>query len=474
MTKKNKNVQQNAFQNSKGVNLNKSLPKVLMDIFKQGDIFTKLSFLIMGFSNIVRGQFIKGCIFLLSQISFIYFMFMNKGGLFMLKGLTTLGEIDAVEPTGFQPRIPGDDSRKFLLFGIITVLVCLLFILLWSESIKSGYIAEMATKNGKKPNTFFEDIKDHFDTKIHRTFLLIPLMGIFVMTIIPILDMICMAFTNFDKNHNGENERFTWTGLATFGKVLNMGNGSKYSYTFWHVLGWTIIWAIVATFSCYIGGIIIAMIINRKSIKFKTLWRTLFIMSAATPQFVTLLLMRSFLQDRGLLNGILVKLGLFSSFDTAPGWLSDPMLAKIMVLVVNLWIGIPFTIMITTGILQNIPEELYEAAKMDGANTKTIFFKITLPYMIFVTTPYLIQTFIGNINNFNVIYLLTAGKPTNMNYDNAGHTDLLVTWLYKLSLDYKEYNVASAIGILVFVITATFSLLVYRKSGSYNNEEEFQ
>ena len=84
----------------------------------------------------------------------------------MLKGLTTLGEIDAIEPTGFQPRIPGDDSRKFLLFGIITVLVCLLFILIWSESIKSGYIAEMATKNGKKPNTFSEDIKDYFDTKI--------------------------------------------------------------------------------------------------------------------------------------------------------------------------------------------------------------------------------------------------------------------------------------------------------------------
>lgn len=474
MTKKKKSVQQQAFDNKKSVNLNKSLPKVLVDIFKQGDIFTKLSFLIMGFSNIVRGQIIKGLVFLAAQISFIYYMLMNKGGLFRLKGLTTLGELDSVEPTGFQPRIPGDDSREFLLFGIIAIILCLLFILVWGESIKAGYIAQLATQSGKKPNTFIHDIKDYFDSKIHRTFLVIPLIGIFIMTIIPIIDMICMAFTNYDKNHNGENERFTWTGLSTFNKVLNMGNGSKYAYTFWHVLGWTLIWAVIATFSCYVCGIIIAMVINRKSIKFKTLWRTLFIMSAATPQFVTLLLMRSFLQDNGLLNGLLKKLGWIESLDTAPGWLSDPFLAKVMVLVVNLWIGIPFTIMITTGILQNIPEELYEAAKMDGASTWTIFFKITMPYMIFVTTPYLIQTFIGNINNFNVIYLLTAGKPTNMNYDNAGHTDLLVTWLYKLSLDFKEYNVASAIGILVFIITATFSLLVYRKSGSYNNEEEFQ
>ena len=124
--------------------------------------------------------------------------------------------------------------------------------------------------------------------------------------------------------------------------------------------------------------------------------------------------------------------------------------------------------------LQNIPAELYEAAKVDGANTKTIFTKITMPYMLFVTTPYLIQTFVGNINNFNVIYLLTGGDPTTMDYQYAGKTDLLITWLYKLSMSFKEYNVASVIGILVFAICATLSLVVFRNTGAYNNEEEFQ
>ena len=470
MTKKEKKLKNMDSTKSK-VNLNKSLPRVLVDIFKQGDIFTKLSFLIMGFSNIVRGQVIKGCIFLVSQISFIYFMFMNGGGLFRLKGLTTLGEIETKMPTGFEAIQLGDDSRRFLLFGIATLVLCFLFILLWGESIKSGYIAECAANKGVKPNGFIDDVKEYFNSKLHKTMLFLPIAGITVMTIIPIIFMICMAFTNFDSKHNGVYKLFTWTGFEAFGRVLNMNSGDKYAYTFWHLLLWTVIWAFFATFTCYIGGILVSLLINRKGVKFKTLWRTLFIMSAATPQFVTLLLMRSFLEDNGLLNGILKSLGIISH-DIS--WLSDPLLAKVMVILVNFWIGVPFTIMITTGILENIPADLYEAARIDGANNVTIFFKITIPYMIFVTTPYLIQTFIGNINNFNVIYLLTAGKPSNINYDKAGHTDLLITWLYQLSINFKEYNIASVVGILVFIISATLSLLVYRKSGSYNNEEEFQ
>ena len=142
-------------------------------------------------------------------------------------------------------------------------------------------------------------------------------------------------------------------------------------------------------------------------------------------------------------------------------------------IIINLWVGIPFTLLQVTGILQNIPKELYEAAKVDGASSVVIFFKITLPYMLFVTTPYLIMTFTGNINNFNVIYLLSGGDPTPVGY-TAGKTDLLVTWLYKLTVDQQYYNLASVIGILTFVVMMVVSLITYRRSGSYNNEEAFQ
>ena len=155
-------------------------------------------------------------------------------------------------------------------------------------------------------------------------------------------------------------------------------------------------------------------------------------------------------------------------------WFTDPTLAKIIIIVVNFWIGVPFTMLSTTGILQNIPGELYEAAKIDGANAITIFFKITLPYMIFVMTPNLITSFTGNINNFNVIYLLSGGGPSTADYYYAGKTDLLVTWLYKLTIDRKDYNLGAVIGILTFIVLATVSLATYRNTASYKDEGAFQ
>ena len=140
---------------------------------------------------------------------------------------------------------------------------------------------------------------------------------------------------------------------------------------------------------------------------------------------------------------------------------------------IRLWVGIPYTIMQVTGILQNIPADQYEAAKIDGANWWQIFTKITMPYIIFVLTPYLITTFTGNVNNFNVIYLLSGGNPVPVG-DSAGKTDLLITWLYKLTVDKNDYNLGAVIGIMTFIVLAVVSLITYRNSGSYKNEEAFR
>jgi arabinogalactan oligomer/maltooligosaccharide transport system permease protein len=130
--------------------------------------------------------------------------------------------------------------------------------------------------------------------------------------------------------------------------------------------------------------------------------------------------------------------------------------------------------LMTSGILMNIPKDLYEAATVDGANRSTIFFKITLPYIIFVTTPYLISSFIGNITSFNIIYLLTGGGPAVSGGYIAGQTDLLVTWLYKLTVEQNNYNLGSVIGIITFILTATGTLITYRRSKTYKEEEAFQ
>ena len=127
----------------------------------------------------------------------------------------------------------------------------------------------------------------------------------------------------------------------------------------------------------------------------------------------------------------------------------------------------------------NIPTDYYEAAKIDGASAPQIFFKITLPYMMHVTAPYLITQFVGNINNFNVIWLLTGGGPVDNVYYGGGSqaqsTDLLVTWLYRLTTDKNpQYNVASVIGIVIFVICAAMSLIAYNRSSAVKREGEFQ
>jgi arabinogalactan oligomer/maltooligosaccharide transport system permease protein len=176
------------------------------------------------------------------------------------------------------------------------------------------------------------------------------------------------------------------------------------------------------------------------------------------------------LQRDGAINRLLESWGWISG--PLP-WLSNATWARVTVIVINLWIGIPYTIMQITGILQNVPTELYEAAEIDGANWWQRFCNVTMPYIFFVLTPYLITTFTSNVNNFNVIYLLTGGEPTPVGA-SAGKTDLLITWLYKLTVDKNNYNLGAVIGIMTFIVLAVVSLLTYRNSGSYKNEEGFR
>ena len=435
---------------------------------------TKLSFLIMGFGNLMHKQIVKGLGFLAIEVGFIVFMAMS--GVQNLINLFTLGTVethDEVVPGKILPvRVFGDNSMLFLLFGVLTVMVIIAFVFVWRANIKSARHVQKLEMQGKKIPSMVDDIKLYLDERFHITLLTIPIIGILTFTILPLIYMICVAFTNYDKDHQVPGNLFHWVGFANFGNVL-IGD-ERMSTTFFGVLGWTIVWAFFATFTNYFAGIIVALIINQKEVKFKKLWRSILVLTIAMPQFISLLVMRCFFSNYGVVNRTLINLGILDGIDSAIPFFEDPTLAKITVIFVNMWVGIPHTMLMSSGILMNIPQDLYEAATVDGANKVQMFFKITLPQIIFTTTPYLIQTFIGNINNFNLIYLLTGGGPVSSKYYAAGRTDLLVTWLYKLTADNRDYNLASTIGILIFIISATFSLLTYRNTKSYKEEDAFQ
>lgn len=437
----------------------------------QGDIWAKLSVLIMGIANLRRKQIVKGLLFLLSEVSFIWYMI--SYGAESISHLSTLGTQTQGwafdEAKGIDVLVEGDNSMLLLLYGLVSVFIIVLFVLIWRANLKSALEVQELERRGEKIPGIADDIRTAFDSKLHRTLLALPVAGIVAFTVLPLVYMILVAFTNYDNAHQPPGNLFTWIGLGNFKTIL--GSGGIISKTFWPVLGWTIVWAIFATVLNYIGGILLALLINRKGVKFKPFWRTMFVMSIAVPSFVTLLTMKTMLQPDGAINVLLKSWGWIE--ESIP-FLSNATAARITIIVVNLWIGVPYTMLITSGILMNIPADLYEAARVDGANARVMFFKITMPYVLFVTTPYLITQFIGNINNFNVIYLLSGGGPSTLDYYQAGKTDLLVTWLYKLTVGSKDYSYASAIGIIVFIISVVFSLVTYRRTSAYNNEEAFQ
>ena len=446
-------------------------PYSLTSALKNGGPLVWASCLMMGLGNIAAGQFVMGLLFLAIEIGVIAFLVIPNGGFYWISMLPSLGwrEQEKVfnEETFVYEYIPGDQSQLILLYGVASLCIIALFVVMWRASVRSGYKALSVKKAGKHVPTFVDSVKSLFDENVHKLLMFLPTACLAIFTILPLFYMMSMAFTNYSKE--GDHlVLFDWVGLKNFLAIFD--SSSVIGKQFGSVLLWTLIWAFFATFLNFIFGTIVAIIINRPTIKCKGLFRGCLSMTIAVPQFVSLMVIRSMMQPEGIINRMLLSAGWIS--ERLP-FLTDATWARVLVIIVNLWVGIPYTIMSVTGILQNIPAEQYEAARIDGANPVQQFINITMPYMLFVMTPTLITTFTGNINNFNVIYLLTRGEPMYVG-NSAGETDLLVTWLYKLSVDQQKYNLAAVIGIFTFVVLSVVSLITYRSSGSYKDEEGFK
>lgn len=449
----------------------KTNQNVLISAAAKGSIWTRLSFLVMGAGCVRYKQYARGLIYFLTEIGFFYF-FRNFALQYLSKfntlGTETQKKVWNEELQIFQ-RFPGDNSMLILLYSVLSLAVVIVFIYIWYANIRDAWNAQWNLEQGRKIDSFRDDLRSLTHERFHITLLSMPMLTLVLFTLLPIIFMILIAFTNFDSDHQPPGNLFTWVGMTNVTDIF-LGNEIK-TNTFFGVLGWTIIWAILATFTNYILGMLLAVAINSKLVKLKQVWRTCFIIAIAIPQFVSLLLISRALEPAGAVNVLLQKIGLI---DSPLPFLLDPTLARIVVVVVNMWIGIPYTMMTFSGVLMNIPAELYESAEIDGAGPIKKFTSITLPYMIFVTAPATITTFVTNFNNFNVIYLLTGGGPFSLDYYQAGKTDLLVTWLYKLTVNRNDYSLASTIGIFIFILVSTCSLIVYNRTGAVQKEDQFQ
>ena len=457
--------------------------------FAEGDAFVKLSLLVMGAGYFRRRQIIKGIIMTVFQIVIIYFAFT-----FAAHYISNLGTLGTVEfATVFNPDTMKneindfDDSFLILLYGTISIIVLLGSLLIYLRNISNVRALEIRARQGKHIPTFIEDIKSARDERFHITLLSLPCAGIVLFTIIPLIILILVAFTNYDQQHMPPASLFTWVGLDNFRTLLTIDASSPFGYAFGIVLSWTLIWAFAATFSNFILGIMLASFINNAKTRLKRVWRTLFIVSIAVPQFVTLLLVRNFFARTGIANTIaadlgitefLINIGMVSAHLDHIPFLTDPTWARVMIILINIWIGVPFTMLIATGILMNIPKDLYESARIDGASPFKQFIYITMPYILFVTAPFLVTQVVHNINNFNVIYLLTQDVYRTMDQAlanvNAREVDLLVTWLYRLTQEQYDFKMASVIGIMVFIVSAVFTLVAFNLVIGRNREDKFQ
>ena len=456
--------------------------------FAQGDIWVKLSALVCGASCIARKQYVKGILLTLLEAALI-FVFPAFLWPYMAK-LDTLGTVQAARTYNPETRKNEwnnyDNSFLILLFGVIGCVLLAVCVILWMKNLQNARAVELRAKKGRHVNSFRDDCQDALGVNFHRTLLGMPVLGVVVFTIIPLIVMILIAFTNYDRNHLVPSKLFTWVGLGNFRSLFAMTADASFGYAFTKVLIWTLVWAVVATFTCYIGGILMAMFINNRNTLGKKFWRLCFMIAMAVPQFVSLLLVRNFFADTGIVNTLCKNVGLTDwlySIGAIPTanyipFLTHPAWARPMIILINIWVGIPYQMLIATGILMNIPGELLESAKIDGANAFQSFRSITMPYILFITGPSLVNSVVANINNFNVIWLLSRDVYTTsdqlMANANANEVDLLITWLYRLTQDQSNYKMASVIGILVFIVCSIITLVAFTRLTRGDKEERFQ
>ncbi len=455
----------------------------------KGDIWVKLSMLIMGAGYIARKQIINGLIMIaLEAVFIITYVFYAAPNLAKFGTLGTVQFEQVFDPLTLTSKVNDyDNSFLILLNSIIALFIIVSFIFVYIGNIKAVYRLQKQKEAGKHINSFREDIKALFNEKFHITLLTLPALGIILMNIIPILVLIAIAFTNYDQQHMPPSALFTWVGWKNFKQLFTNSTTLTFGYSFGKILIWTLEWAVLSTLTTFIGGILMAQFINSKKTKLPKLWRTLFMVAIAVPQFVTLLLVRNFFADSGIVNTIcsnigltdfLKSVGLVNANLTYIPFLTNPTWAKVMIVLINIWVGVPYQMLIATGVLMNIPVDQLESARIDGANSFQIFWKITMPYVLFITGPSLITDFVRNINNFNVIYLLTQDVYVTSDQllanSNAKEVDLLVTWLFRLTNEYYNYKIASVIGIIVFIICAGFTLITFTQTIKGSREEDFR
>lgn len=416
--------------------------------------------LIPGLGQIYNKQKAKGAIFLaVTALFLVYFLGSGAGE---LAKLVTLG------------TVRGQDNSLFILIrGAFHLIITVVYFLFYALNIRdAGTVAKRINNGIAVPKTLKEMVHAIYENGFPYLLIIPSYIAMTFAIIFPVLVTLMIAFTNYDFKHTAPTTLLDWIGFQNF---TNMWTLSTFRSAFTSVLGWTLIWALAASTLQIVLGILTAIIANQPFVKGKRIFGVIFLLPWAVPAFITILTFSNMFNDSvGAINAQVLPLfaKIFPFLDgVLIPWKTDPTWTKIALIMMQGWLGFPYIYVLTLGILQSIPNDLYEAAYIDGANGWQKFRNITFPMILAVAAPTLISQYTFNFNNFSIIYLFNDGGPGSVG-GNAGSTDILISWIYKLTTNTSpQYSMAAAVTLIISVIVISISMIAFKKLHAFDMED---
>jgi len=398
--------------------------------------------IIPGLGQIYNKQKAKGFIFLgVTLVFLLYFLALAAPE---LSNLITLGDK------------PGRDNSLFMLIrGAFHLIFVVVYVLFYFANIKDAHTTAKHINNGiPVALTFKEMVKGIYENGFPYLLIIPSYVAMTFAIIFPVIVTLMIAFTNYDFQHLPPNKLLDWVGLTNFTNIWSL---STFRSAFGAVLSWTIIWA------------------YQPFIKGKRIFGVIFLLPWAVPAFITILTFSNMFNDSvGAINTqvlpILAKFLPFLDGALIP-WKTDPTWTKIALIMMQGWLGFPYIYVLTLGILQSIPNDLYEAAYIDGANAWQKFRNITFPMILAVAAPTLISQYTFNFNNFSIMYLFNGGGPGSVG-GGAGSTDILISWIYRLTTGTSpQYSMAAAVTLIISIIVISISMIAFKKLHAFDMED---
>ncbi|MFY9130451.1 MAG: ABC transporter permease subunit [Saccharofermentanales bacterium] len=432
--------------------------KTPIEISKRFPWVSYLTIPIPGLGQLMLGQRIKSIFFFIGTLYAYLIAIPYALGRGNYRGQGVFGLVSLAEGASRLDR-----SVIFMIEGVIAIILLMIAFLIFYQSFRDVRKNEKRMIQGIRINNWFET-----RTAASRSgfpyFASAPsaLITLFIV-LLPIAVTVLISFTNYDPSHQS---KFNWIGLANY-KQIFLGQGIA-GGPFWLITGWTLIWTLVATSLAIFIGFALALLVNQDRVYGKRFFRTIYLLPWAVPAFITIMFFSIMFSPDGPLTNLLQQLtGEIINVKNSP-WGT-----RIVLILLQGWLGSSYVFLLCTGILQSIPGDLYEAANIDGATGFQQTRHITIPILLFQTAPLMIGQYTFNFNNFSIIYLFNGGGPFEPSkYGNlAGSSDLLISYIYKLTVQKQFQGIGAAITMIVSLVLIFFTWIGFSRSKSFKEEK---